>query len=87
MLVNVFKSPRKPDTYLYLPKGADFQALPQALQQTFGRPELALSLNLTPERRLAQHPATEILQALENQGFFLQLPPPRGATSDETEVC
>lgn len=87
MLVDVFRSPRKPDTYLYLPKGADFQTLPQALQQTFGRPELALSLNLTPERRLAQHRAPEVLEALENQGFFLQLPPPPGATCDETALC
>ena len=70
MLVDVFRSNRKSDTYLYLPRGADFSALPELLQKTFGQPELALSLQLTPERQLARHEASEVLDALARMAFF-----------------
>ena len=87
MLVDVFRSNRKSDTYLYLPRGADFSALPELLQKTFGQPELALSLQLTPERQLARHEALEVLDALAKDGFFLQLPPLSPATQAEETTC
>ena len=83
MLVEVFRSTRKNDTYLYLPRGADFDELPKILRQTFGSPELALSLNLTRERKLARYDTEEVLSALNQQGFFLQLPP--GSTAEGGE--
>ena len=84
MLVNVFRSRRKADTYLYLPRGADFEQLPDALRQVFGAPELALSLNLEPGRKLARYTAEEVLAGLQDQGFFLQLPP---TGQPETPLC
>ena len=83
MLVEVFRSTRKKDTYLYLPRGAKFDELPEVLRQTFGSPELALSLNLTAGRKLARYEAEEILAARSQQGFFLQLPP--GPKAEATE--
>ncbi|MDG1066732.1 MAG: YcgL domain-containing protein [Luminiphilus sp.] len=84
MLVEVFRSSRKKETYLYLPRGANFDELPEVLRQTFGSPELALSLNLTSERQLARYDAEEVLSAIAAQGFFLQLPPgcPAEASGD-----
>lgn len=73
-LVEVFKSKRKPDTYLYLPKGCDHEALPPALREVFGDPEYVLGLDLQPDRQLARYSGEEVLAALEDQGFFLQLP-------------
>ena len=84
MLVEVFRSSRKQDTYLYLPRGAIFEELPEGLRQTFGAPELALSVNLTAERKLARYDTEEVLKALSQQGFFLQLPP--GSPSEAAEV-
>mgnify|MGYP003993630105 FL=1 len=83
MVVEVFRSSRKKGTYLYLPRGASFDELPEVLRQTFGSPELALSLNLTSERQLARYDAEEVLSAISEQGFFLQLPPGSGAESTE----
>lgn len=87
MLVDVFRSSRKSDTYLYLPKGADFNALPEVLQKTFGQPELALSLQLTPQRRLARYDAMEVLARLATDGYFLQLPPTSAAEQTEESAC
>ena len=84
MLVEVFRSSRKQDTYLYLPRGAIFEELPEMLRQTFGAPELALSVNLTAERKWARYDAEEVLKALNQQGFFLQLPP--GSPTEPSEV-
>lgn len=77
-LVDVFKSPRKPDTYLYLEKGQDLEALPEGLRQVFGEPQHVLSLKLTPDRQLARYTGQEVLEGLEDKGFFLQMPPRDG---------
>ena len=74
-LVEVFKSPRKADTYLYIERGADFETLPETLRGIFGEPEHILSLKLTPERKLARYSGQEVLAAIDDKGFFLQMPP------------
>lgn len=75
-LVDVFRTDRRADTYLYVEKGADFDSLPESLREIFGEPALVLSLKLTEERKLARCQGKEILDAIEAQGFFLQMPPP-----------
>lgn len=73
--VTVYKSRRMSDTYLYLPRGADFADLPDALLARFGEGEPFLDFELHLERHLAQADAAKVLEALNSQGFYLQLPP------------
>jgi len=82
-LVEVFKSLRKAETFLYVERGEDFEALPEALRAVFGEPQHVISLKLTPERKLARYSGQEVLAAIEQQGFFLQMPPEQG----EKPVC
>ena len=82
-LIEVFKSKRKPDTYLYLPKGCDQDTLPATLRKLFGEPQYVLGLDLQPDRQLARYSALEVLTAIEEQGFLLQLPD-NEAASDNT---
>ncbi|MFA7097653.1 MAG: YcgL domain-containing protein [Gammaproteobacteria bacterium] len=42
----------------------------------FGQPERAMELELTPERRLARADAAEVIAKLNENGFYIQLPPP-----------
>lgn len=70
----VYRSPKKADTYLYLPNEADFSQVPAALMKVFGTPEFALVFELHPERRLAQEDPKQILSNLQSQGFHLQMP-------------
>lgn len=74
-LVSIFRSPRRAEMYLYLPRPAQFDQLPEALQTQFGEPEHVMDLLLTPERRLARVDVVRVLKAIIEQGFYLQLPP------------
>ena len=78
-LIEVFRSPRKAEMYLYVDKAAGYKELPDALLNQFGEPEPVMTLVLTPERKLARADAAEVLQQIEAQGFYLQMPP----TQDE----
>lgn len=71
----VYRSRRRADTYLYLPRADDFSAVPDALLEMFGKAELALEFELTPQRRLAQANARQVIDSLREKGFYLQMPP------------
>ncbi|MDJ0656069.1 MAG: YcgL domain-containing protein [Xanthomonadales bacterium] len=73
--VTVFKGHRKADTYLYLADDADPSSLPEALLSSLGELQQVMTLELTPQRRLARVEAAEVLNAIERQGFYLQMPP------------
>jgi uncharacterized protein YcgL (UPF0745 family) len=70
----VYRSRRKRDAYLYLAAEAEFSRLPAALMKVFGPPELALQFELTPDRKLASADAKQVLEKLQTQGYYLQMP-------------
>lgn len=74
-LVSIFRSPRRAEMYLYLPRPAQFDTLPEALRTQFGEPEHVMDLLLTPERKLARVDVSRVLEAVLQQGFYLQMPP------------
>lgn len=73
--VQVYKSRRKADTYVYLEQGVATDTLPEALQHLLGALEPVLDIPLTAERALARYSGAEVLAAIAEHGFFLQLPP------------
>lgn len=79
----VHKSLRKADTYVYFRDEAGAATLPVALREFLGPLQHVLELELTPTRRLAQADAARVLEALEQHGYYLQLPPvPSFGTDD-----
>ena len=70
----VYRSSRKADTYVYLPKKDEFEDIPDVLMKVFGTPEYALEFELTPDRTLAQEDPKEVLANIEERGFHLQMP-------------
>lgn len=74
-LCTVYRSEKKPETYLYLAAGTSFDDLPEGLRKVFGAPVFVMSLKLDPGRRLARVSAAEVLESLRDPGYFLQLPP------------
>jgi hypothetical protein len=76
MLVYVYKSLKKLDTYLYVPKKADFTALPEALFKTFGPPKFVMILALDKREKLAIVDKQKLREQLAQKGFYLQIPPP-----------
>lgn len=77
MLVAVYKSSKKADTYLYLPKRDDFSFVPKALMDTFGVATFVMLLPLQKRNKLAQVDIEKLKNELNEKGFYLQLPPPQ----------
>lgn len=76
MLCAIYKSPKKEETYLYLPKRDDFSQVPDTLLATFGKPIFVMLINLA-NRKLARVDIDKVEAELKSTGFFLQLPPPK----------
>lgn len=71
----VYKSQRKPDTYVYLRERDGFAVLPKELADALGELAFVFELQLTPDRKLARESAPVVLEHLAARGFHLQLPP------------
>jgi uncharacterized protein YcgL (UPF0745 family) len=71
----VYKGRLKADTYLWIPRAGEFEAVPEALMVKLGAIEEVMSLELYPGRRLARTRAEDVMEAFEEHGFYLQLPP------------
>lgn len=69
----IYRSERKPDTYLYLVEKDDFSKIPEALLEVFGEPEFSFEFELTPSRGLAKEDPAMVYANLSQQGFHLQL--------------
>jgi hypothetical protein len=74
--VRVYRSSRRQEMYLYVDAGTDLERVPEALLERFGRPVEALSLMLAADRPLARADAARVLECIEEEGFYLQMPPP-----------
>lgn len=74
MLCAIYKSPRKVGTYLYIQKREDFSAVPQGLLETFGKPIFVMPFNLAGTKPLANADKDVVLQNIQQQGFYLQMP-------------
>ncbi len=71
----IYKSLRKPDTYLYLRKRDDFAVLPEAVRAPLGELAFVMELEITENRQLARADAAVVRLNLATHGFHLQFPP------------
>lgn len=79
----IYRSPRKPETFLFIPEKGDFSQLPEDLLRVFGEPEFSFEFPLTADRKMINGDAGEILERMEAQGFYLQLPVDRDARDND----
>jgi hypothetical protein len=71
----VYKSSRRPDTFVYVADAADLAKLPPALAQALGTLVEALRFELTPERKLAREDARLVCANIDQIGYHVQFPP------------
>jgi uncharacterized protein YcgL (UPF0745 family) len=71
----VYRSGRKPDTYLYLREKDAFAGVPDAVRVPLGPLTFVLDVELTPERKLARADVAVVRANLERLGYHLQQPP------------
>ncbi|WP_273203709.1 YcgL domain-containing protein [Marinobacter subterrani] len=72
--VSVFRSSKKRDTYIFVRRGQEWEALPESLRGIFGQPLHLMDLVLTPDRKLARTTGKQVLEAIGDKDFFLQMP-------------
>jgi len=76
MLCVIYRSPKRDQTYLYVEKKDDFSRVPEDLMKSFGTPQLAMVLSLEGREKLASADIEKVKEALKEEGFYLQVPPP-----------
>ena len=88
MEVEIFKTTRRPDTFLFLPEGLSPKEWPEGLEAVFMPAEKVLSLTLTADQPLAAQSATRVMEEIAAKGYFLQLPPqPSSSDASEPTPC
>ena len=82
--VDIYKTTRRPETFLFVPAGVAPDGWPDDLAETFQPAEHVMTLTLTEQQPLAAQPASEVMTAIVERGYFLQLPPsPMSMVSSE----
>lgn len=74
-IVQVFRSTKQDEMYIYVAKDSGLSVVPDALMERFGRGTPAMVLLLDENKKLARTDAVTVLTAIRDQGFYLQLPP------------
>ncbi len=74
-ICSVYRSSREEGMYLYVEKTTGLEEVPSELLSRFGKAELAMTLVLTPEKKLARADVQRVLAMIEEKGYYLQMPP------------
>jgi len=83
--VDVYKTTRRPETFLFVPAGLAFTQWPEGLADVFHPAEHVMTVTLTPERPLAAQSANLVMNEIAKRGYFMQLPPTAGHDRESTE--
>ena len=75
ILCDIYKGDKKSEMYLYVPSDKGVKDVPEALLQSFGLLELVMKLKLTKTRKLARVDVVKVLEDIQQNGFYLQVPP------------
>ncbi|MDB2424851.1 YcgL domain-containing protein [Litoricolaceae bacterium] len=81
-VIEIFKGHKKEEMYLYVEQKNGLKSVPDDLLATFGQTESVMVLLLTKDKKLARVTASDVLAAIEDQGYFLQMPPPPAALAE-----
>jgi len=75
MKCSIYRGKRKEDHYVYLPEADNFDAIPDPIKRLMGEFVFAMEVELTADSKLANSNPQEVLNKIEEQGFYLQVPP------------
>lgn len=82
LLCEIYKSLREEEMYLFVDKKDQLSRVPAPLLNHFGKTRLVTTLALTAERKLARADAAKVIDAIRDQGYYLQMPPRREQVVD-----
>lgn len=71
----IYKTRNKEGLYLFVKEKNQFDAVPGALMQQFGTPELVMVLPLKSDKVPVRVSKAVLIEKLQQDGYYLQLPP------------
>ncbi len=74
LIIEIFRSSRNSDMYLYVKKADGLKVVPEALMDRFGKGVSVMTMLLKKEQKLARADAEKVIEGIESKGFYLQLP-------------
>jgi uncharacterized protein YcgL (UPF0745 family) len=77
LLISVYRSRKRDEMYLYVPKAAGLAGVPAPLLELFGVPVHVMDIPLKPGRDLARVNGEKLREEIERSGYYLQMPPPK----------
>jgi uncharacterized protein len=75
LICDVYKSLKGDEMYLFISRQEAFERVPEGLKNRFHTEKAITSFVLTSDKRLARADAAKVMAAIEEQGFYLQMPP------------
>ena len=63
--------------YLYLVEKDNFNNVPDSLLKLLGEIKFSFEFDLSEDRKLVKAEAIEVVRLMEENGYFLQMPPPK----------
>lgn len=81
-ICSILRCSKKEGMYLYVDKEAGIDSVPDTLRRQIGNVELAMTLMISEDKKLARASAKDVLQAISENGFYLQMPPVLNSAGD-----
>jgi uncharacterized protein YcgL (UPF0745 family) len=75
LICEILRSSKVDGMYLYVAKHEGTKRVPEPLLERFGKAAAAMTLLVTPDRKLANADTATVLASIEEKGFYLQMPP------------
>ena len=73
----VYRSNKKLGMYLYLKEKDKFEDVPESLLKLLGEVSFSFEFDLSKDRKLVKAEAVEVVRLMKENGYFLQMPPPK----------
>ncbi len=74
LIIEIFRSSRNDDMYLYVKKADGLKIVPDALMERFGSGLSVMTMLLKEGQKLARADSAKVIESLRTQGFYLQMP-------------
>jgi len=71
----VYRSNKKSGMFLYLSHKDNFSCVPDSLLTLLGEVTYSFEFDLSEERKLVKAESKEVMRVMNENGFFLQMPP------------
>ena len=82
----VYRSQKKSGMYLYLSEKDNFTKVPDTLMRLLGELTFSFEFDLSEDRKLVREESKEVIRIMQENGYFLQMPPPKSEALESSQL-